>query len=212
MALCSSTCGALAAPPASYYDKCVGNVFRKYGNPYYALIKCDVAIPDPLDIAAWEALVISGDVKIGPNGKIDIPAPSVVTSQDVNICSGATVLSSTYALTFSTYQTSTNLEDCDYFADILRNHSNYRIIWFDCDGNVSLSSEYAAFVKNQGATPAPTAPIGSPGYEFTISAPPHPTQGDGDKVLWTFTAEIELDGSDIICQAQIPGLFQALLG
>lgn len=207
--LCSSTCGTLTAPPQSYYDQCGGNVFRAYGNPYFALIKCDIAIPAPLDVAAWQALVASGDVMIGPEGSIEIPAPSVVTSTAVKACGGATVMSSTYALTFTTYQTGKNLEDWKYFKELLKNHGNYRIIWFDCDGNVSIADEYVAFIMDPVANPAPA---GSPGYEFTISAPPHPTRGDGDNVLWSFTAEIKLTGTEIICQAQIPGLFQTLLG
>lgn len=206
--LCSTACGAVATVPTSYWDECAGNVFRKYGFNYVALIKCDVNIPDPTDLTAWDALVASGDIQIMPKGKLDIPQPDVETSSDIDFCGGDTVLSITYNLTYQTYQTADDSSDYIYFQNLLKNHANYRMVWFDCDGNVNMSDEYIDFVDGTSAV----APTGNPGHAFSISAPPHPEEGDGQRVRWGFTAQIELSGDEILRQTSLPGLLASVQG
>lgn len=206
--LCSSTCGVAGQPPATYADLCDGNQFRKYGFPFFGLAKCDFTLPDPTDIAAWQTAIDAGDVVLSPRGKMDISIDTE-TDPDVNICAGETVVSTTYSLTFSTYQ-AVKFQDCRYFAQLLKQHLNYRIFWFTCEGCVYMPSEYVDFVYETNNAGTPVAPSASPGFEFTISSPPTETEGTGKKIVWTFTAEIELNGSDIICYTEIPGLFEAL--
>ncbi|MEM9526084.1 MAG: hypothetical protein AAGA31_05705 [Bacteroidota bacterium] len=203
-ALCGTGCGATGLPPQSYKAFCDPNTFRKYGNPFFALVSCNTTIPDPSDLTAWQALVTSGDIVLGPKGKILLPTPTVVTSEDVDVCSGAVALSTTYSLNFTTYQSDD--EDCVYWADVLTNHSNYRIIWFDCYENLNATTEYVDFLRD-GTKPAP---VGNPGFQFTIPAPPHPVEGDGKQKRWEVTFEIELSGSEIIQYAPAPGVFTQL--
>ena len=204
--LCSTNCGATADPQASYWDQCDGNTFRKYAYPYMALMRCDLNLPDPNDLTAWETAFTNGAIQLLPCGKVTLPAPTVETSEDVNVCGGATVLSTTYNVTFETYQTAEDYTDGVFYKNFLRNHSNYRVMWFDCNSVPYMSGEYADFVNGQTVN----APVGAPGFEFTVSAPPHPVEGDGQRQKWEFTIEIELDGQEIICGAPVPGLLAAL--
>lgn len=205
--LCSTSCGAIASPPPQYQDFCASNTFRRYGYPFFALIRCDIILNDPNDIADWQAEITADTLEIGPCGKIEIPTPAFETSSDIFECGGETVLKTTYNLTFTTYQTADDLSDCYYWQDILSGASNYRLIWIDCQDNVWMSDEYVDAVRNSSA---PGTVAGSPGFEFTISASPHPVRGDGDKVRWEVTFQIELDGDEIICPAAVPGLRAAL--
>lgn len=203
-ALCGAECGTSGKPQQSYRAFCDDVITRRYGNPFFALIGCNVTIPDITDLVSVAALVASGDIYLGPIGKIDLPAPSVVTSEDINICAGVTVINTTYALTFSTYQTAD--DDCEYWADFLKRHRGFRIVWFDCDGNLYCQGEYVTFGRTPLTAPTPT---GNPGFEFTVASPPHPVEGDGKKVRWETTLNIELPGSEIIRYVNIPGLFDA---
>ena len=202
--LCASNCGTTEKPPQTYHKSCDQNAFRTYGYPHFALISCNVAIPDPNDIAQWTALCASGDIAISPKGILSIPAPDQTTGI-IDACGSEEVLETTYKLNFETHQ-ATKLEDCKYFYEFLKNHKNYRIIFFDCDGMVTLTSEYLDFVD--GTTT--TAPTGSPGYEFTVSRVPHPEEGQGRKVKWTFEASVRFSGTDMLCYTEIPGLLPAL--
>lgn len=204
-ALCGTGCGAAGQPPSSYKAFCDPNTFKKYGNPFFALVSCNVTIPDPGDLTVWAALVASGDIVLGPKGKLDIPTPTVVTSDEVDVCVGAVAISTTYSLNFSTYQS--DEDDVVYWANLLANHANYRVIWFDCDENLNATTEYTNFLRGIAGA---GAPIGNPGFRFTIPAPPHPVEGDGQKTRWEVTFEIELDGSEIIQYAPAPGVFTQL--
>lgn len=201
--LCGANCGTQGKPPKSYHDHCGTDKFKKYGHPFFALVSCGLNIPDPNDLTAWETAVTNGDIVIGPKGKLDIPTPTVVTSEDVDICAGAVVLSTTYVGNFQTYQADD--DDVVYWASLLKNYAGYRIIWFDCYGNFNGSTEYTDFMR--GGT---TAPVGNPGFVFTVPAPPHAVEGDGKKKRWEFSFNIELDGSEIIQYAPAPGVFTAI--
>lgn len=204
--LCGAGCGTSGQPMATYTDYCDEVTLRRYGNPYFVLIGCNVNIADITDLVAVAALVTSGDIVVGPVGKFDVPKPSVVTSEDINICSGVTVINTTYAPTFSTYQTADN--DCEYWADLLKRHKSFRVMWFDCDQNLSAQGEYIDFLRDPANASVPT---GNPGFEFTVAEPPHPVEGDGKKVRWEVVFNIELSGSEIIRYANLPGLFDAML-
>ena len=203
--LCGAECGATGQPVASYKDYCAPVAFRKYGNPFFALIGCDVSVADITDPAAIAALVASGDIALGPIGKLDLPSPTATTSEDVNICAGATVISTTYVLNFTSYQTAG--DDCEYWNTFLKNHASYRIVWFNCDGEIYASGEYIDYMRDTSGTP--DAVTGNPGFQFTVTSPPHEVEGDGKKVRWETSLSIELDGSEIIRRAFIPGLFDA---
>ena len=207
--LCTSSCGTIGQPPASYWELCDGDVLRKFAFPYYGLASCDLNLADPTSIEDWEAAVTAGDIVLGPRGKIEFTV-TPETSSDVNVCGGDTVISTTYNMTFSTYQ-ATPIEDARYYYNLLTGHGQYRIFWFDCDGNIWLPKEYADFVYETNNAGTPVAPVGTPGFAFTISSPPVPTEGDGQKLVWTFDFQIELSGQELIIYTQIPGL-QAALG
>lgn len=208
--LCGSGCAALTKPPKSYRSNCDENKFRNYGYPHFGLIKCDIAVPDPTDLAQWAALCTSGDVVLSPKGKVVIGRPEA-QAEIIDGCGAETVLESTYKLLFETYQ-ATTFEDCKYFYDILKNHQNYRVFVFDCDGNVTLSKEYIKYIADVNSVPAvtPTPITGSPGLEFTISQIPHPEEGTGRKVKWTFEMSIRLSGNEMLCYQNVPGLLGAL--
>ena len=168
-------------------------------------MRCDVNIPDPTDLAAWEALVADGSIQVSPCGKIDIASPDVETEQ-ISGCGDETAIETTYNIAYSTYETAENRSDFTYFKTLLRNHQNYRLMWFDCDNYAFMQSEYVDFVN--GATA--DAPTGNPGYEFTIPSPPHPVEGTGRRVRWEMTFQLSLNGNDIVCPSFIDGLLGAM--
>lgn len=201
--LCGSGCDTVTMPQ-SYHSACDGKQLRKQLFPYFALVNCDVAIPAPTDIAAWTSLCASGDVALSPKGNLVIPKPSQTTSDNVDPCVGTVVLESIYNLTFTTYNAKKG-EDCMYWKQLLKNYSNLRLIWFDCDGCAYMTDEYLDFAN--GGTVVPT---GNPGFQFSIAEIPHPLTGDGNKAAWEVTFQVKLDGEDMFCYAEVPGLLTAL--
>lgn len=203
--LCGATIGAANQPIESYHAYATGNQTRKAGKQYFVLIGCNVNIADPTDLALWDAAVTAGDIKISPKGKIVIPVPTLTTSPDIDDCGGDTVLDMTYQLQFSTYQA--NDTDAEYWNEFFKNYSQYRVAWFDCKQNFNTPGEYVDFIRDPANA---TAPVGAPGFSFTVSVPPHPVRGDGNRVRWETTMEINLDGNEIIRYGNVPGLFTAL--
>lgn len=208
--LCGSGCGTAGNPAQSYRAFCDPDTFGKYGNPYFALIACGVNIPDITDAAAVQALVDAGQIVLSPRGRIDITNPTSTTIR-IDDCVGDKSVANTYALAFSTYQVKKFVQgeatDYDYYADILNNSSNYRVFWFDCDQEISTTDEYIDFIQDPANAPAP---VGSPGFAFSVSQVPHPVRGEGDRKRWEMTLSIEVDGNKIIRSAFQPGLFGAL--
>lgn len=203
--VCSTSCGALVNPPAQYSDICSGTVFRRYGSSFFALVKCDVNIPDPTDISAWQSLIDSGDIAVSPCGKIDIASPDVETDQ-ISGCGNEEAIETTYNIVYTTYETADDRSDYSYFKALLANYSNQRLIWFDCDSYAFMQDEYVDFINGNSAV----APVGNPGFEFSISSPPHPVEGSGRRVRWEVTFQIDLNGNRIVCPAYVDGLLGAL--
>lgn len=206
--LCSTNCGA-AANLAAYWDACDGSAnYRKYGNNFLALIKCDIAIPDPSDLTAWETAVTNGDIIIYPLGKIDIPAPSVDTSNDVDACLTNVAVRQTYTIEVSTYQTKEDYSDYSFHKNLAKNYSNYRAIWFNCEGAVTMEDDYVDFINGVTVDPLTT----NPGFAFSVTAPPHPTQGDGEQTRWLWSMEIQRSAGDIFQTTLVPGLLASVQG
>ncbi|CAH1002686.1 hypothetical protein LEM8419_03558 [Neolewinella maritima] len=210
-ALCGTACGVTDGKPIpSYRAFCDGDTFREYGNPYFALIDCNVNIADITDLVAVQALVDDGSIVLSPRGKIDITAPTSTTVR-IDDCVGDVSVSNTYSVAYSTYQTKKYVQgedtDADYFADLLARHRNYRLFWFDCDEYIYATDEYVDFIKDPATAAAPT---GNPGFAFTVSTVPHPVRGEGDRVRWETTFQIKVSGNEIIRYAYLPGLFAKL--
>ena len=201
---CTESCGAAKKPPQSYRAFCAGNNFERYAYQYFVLVNCNVNIPDPTDVTAWAALVASGDIRIGPKGNLNENAPNVVTSNEVDPCAGATAMEITKQWTFITYQ-SEEL-DTDYFANLLADHSNFRMMIFDCTEKVALPDDYVAFVDD----PLGPAPTGNPGFQFTISQPPFQDRGEGNMKRWNMTFDFVFPGNFMPRERIIPGLFAEL--
>lgn len=175
--LCSTACGELTSPPASYWDGCDGNVFRKLGYPFAAIVRCDVEIPDIKDLTAWSAAKAAGNIQLLPCGKVRTTS-GFDTSSDVDDCGGDVVLETTVDVTFETYQTAKDKSDYIYWKTLLKNHSNYRLVWFDCDGCPTFNPAATESVLNS------TPNVGNPGYAFTISSNPDFVEGDGGRGKW----------------------------
>lgn len=203
--LCNSECGALVQPPKSFEVLCEKPGRKKYGFPYLVFVSRDVVLPDPTDIPAWEALVASGDVCISPCGKVE-PTVSPTVSSDSNNCGIEEVIETVYDLVYSTKSADKDaLTHCAYYESLVSNPC-LNVFLMDCDGNPYLTPEYRDFA-NGGMI----APVGNPGYEFSMTSPPVPTNSDGNFELWTFTIQVKLDGSQIFCPVVLP-ILNALLG
>ena len=204
--LCSTNCGAVVSL-TPYWSQCDGNTNqRRYGYNYLALIKCDYVFTDPTSPAEWTAAVTSGDVVLYPVGKIDIPAPTVDTSNDVDACKTNVAIRQTYAIEVGTYQTKDDYSDHQFHEDLAANAANWRAVWFDCAGAITGDDGLVDFLRGTSAT----APTDSVGFEFSVSAPPHFTEGDGQQGRWVWTMEIERSGGSILKTAYFPGILQAI--
>lgn len=205
--ICAASCGNAINPPSSYQDPCLPKTRKKYGFPYYALIRNDQVIADPSDIVLGWTPLKGTELQISPCGKIDLGSPSFTTSTDDSACGDTEVLETIYTPTFSTYWVDdTSLTHATYFQDLVDKYKCQSVIMFDCDGNPYLPREYRDFIVNAG--PAPT---GSPGFDFGLLQVPHPTQGDGNFEKWQVQLEIKLNGEEILVPTPLDGLLTALL-
>lgn len=204
--LCSTKCGALAAPPKSFEINCQKPGRKKYGFPYLGFLDRSLVISDPTNIEEWCAAAEKALVCISPCGKIEMSA-STTTTSDTNNCGVEEVIETVYDLTFSTYSAdSTGLSHCQYYESLLSNGCLNAIL-FDCDGNPMLTAEYRDFINGVTATP----PTGSPGFEFTMTSIPTPTSGDGNFEVWSFGIQFKLDGTQMLCPVILDGLQECLV-
>ncbi len=205
--LCSSTCGELGTPPKSFEVLCVKSAKKQFGFRYLGFVARDLVLGDPTDLTEWCQAATDAFIAISPCGKIDLGTPSFTQSSDTNNCGETEVLETIYQPTFSTYSSDPEgLTHCAYY-EALVNNSCLNVILFDCDGNAYITPEYRDYVN--GVTT--DAPIGNPGYEYSLIQSPYPTNGEGNKEVWNFQLEIKLDGQQILCPVKLPGLQECLL-
>ncbi|MGV6816110.1 MAG: hypothetical protein ACWA44_02435 [Thiotrichales bacterium] len=205
---CSTTCGAVANL-VSYWAACDGNQnLRKHGDNLLVLVKCDLVIADPTDMTLWDAAIAAGNVVLYPVGKIDTPAPSVDTSNDVDACRTNVALRQTYSIEVSTYQVKPDYSDYTFHSDLATGYANWRAFWINCEEAVTMPNDYIDFIL--GVTSAPLTT--NPGFEFSIPTPPNPVEGDGQRTRWVWNMEIERSAGDIFRKALLPGILASVQG
>lgn len=203
--LCSTTCGTLPQPPASYFD-CT-DTFRDYGANYFALVKCDYVFTDVSDAAEWQAAITSGDIQISPPGEVTIQAPTV-TVTEIEGCRREVVGDIQYTIDFTTIQTAADLSDYDYWEDFFSNSSAYRIIIIHCDGRFMLEDEFVDLLNGDVVTVTGL----SPAFEYSVVTVPHIVENtDLRYEQWTTQFRIKRSGRrGILKAASLPDVYAGI--
>lgn len=184
------------------------DIVKSAGMDQFALIRKGVQIPDLNDITAYEALVASGDIILGPCGTLALGDPTDTTT--TTACGDDRSLETLYELTFTTYDLNEQFEHVEWFDEMYRKRGCYNVILFDCakgGGHPTFNSKARRIISGQEAGTLDT----DPGIPFTMSAKPSRGTGDANKEIWTFTLQIRLDGNEMLGQSYFPGLLDALL-
>lgn len=203
---CDYTAGG--NPPKNYQINLTGDKKKKYGHPQFALLRGDVVVPDPLDLAAWRSLAESGAIQISPCGVLNLGTPNFNTSTDNSACGETEVLETVYQPTFHTYDLDpVNLKHIEYLEDLLESYKCFRIIIFDCDGNPYFTKVVRKRISG-ASTDNLTAPIGN---DFGMVQIPHPVQGDSNLEKWQLQVEIKIPGENMLAPAKVPGLLKMLM-
>jgi hypothetical protein len=208
MAGCQVLCDGTQTAPVNYLAGLTQYKKKKGGFTGFALIKNDLVIPDPSDLAAWTALrATAGNIECGPCGTVDLGTPTFNT--DVDACGNDEIDETIFNITFTTkYLDPDGLEHVKYFKDFLKSYRCYNLIIFDCDGWPLLTGEYCDYLFDNTSP----APIGSPGFSFTLTQTPTPSIGNNNREQWSFGIQIKLDGEIMLGQSLLPGLYDAICG
>lgn len=203
---CSPDCITATNVPISFEKKCTPQVRKTYGFPYYALVKKGfLQTFDPSILANWETAIAAGDIQLSPCGKFELGTPTFTTSTDTNNCGITEILETIYQPTFTTYGSDPDgLTHCDYWA-ALTEEECLDIIFFDCADNVIVNPIYRKLI----ATPAINNNIGA-GLQYSLIQAPYVDNGDANKERTNVQFEIKLDGKQILCPVEVPGLLDAL--
>lgn len=203
MAGCTVLCPPNVSAPTNFQSALTKLDKKKFGFTGFALIRKGVVISNPSDIASWTA--VASDIECGPCGTVNLGTPSYST--DDNGCGGEEIDETIYNITITTkYLDKSGLTHVKYFRELLQTYRCYNIIVFDCDDHPILTGEYQDFLHGITTTP----PVGSPGFEFTLTQSPAPSQGNNNREQWTWGIQIKLDGEEMLGQSPIPGLYAAI--
>ena len=204
-AICSVNCGPIE-DAIEAYEKCKV-IERAFGIAYYILIKCTYQFTNILDPAEWTAAISSKDVALSPRGTITIPPPTVTpikaTGDDIYITPPVD-----YQLNYNTYTTDpVNLTDYKYWSEFFKKRESYRLMWVDKNQDFFMADAWAEAVRATPGGPVTVAGL-SPGFEFSITQPPVPTEGEGNRFLWQTQMQVTKDG--VLQAAKLPGVFSVL--
>jgi hypothetical protein len=203
--LCSTTCGTIASPPASYFD-CTDE-FREYGANLFALVKCDYQFTDITDATEWNTAITSGDVQISPPGQVLMQAPTQ-TVTEIEGCRREVVGDIQYTIDFNTLQVAPDLSDYTYWKTLFANAAAYRIIIIHCDGRFMMEDEFID--QANGGTPVITGK--NPGFEFSVTAVPYiGEQTDLRYEQWITQFRIKRSqATGVIAAAALPDVYAAI--
>lgn len=203
--LCASSCGAASSDvPANYHDPCAFEV-RKYGARQLVWIRCDYVFTDITDDAEWTAAVAADQIGVSPHGIVTLNEPSQNTFQ-IDGCGTEYVEEAEYDIDFQTYFVDSALLDFDYWKTVFSGFTGYRLMWFDCNGILFLTDNFANEIKT--GTP-PIAVAGeSPGFEFSVTKTPVPIEGEGN--LWQWSTQFRIKSINVLCGVYLPDIITAL--
>jgi len=208
-AICAQTCGTIQDPPSSYHG--CEDLFRNFGFNHFTLIKCDYQFTDILDVSEWTAAVTSGDVRLSPEGKAVINPPTT-SSFEITGCGREIPGEGNYLVDFTTYQfggfTNNVPDSVTYWRDVFRYVSSYRIMLPDCDNTGPLFYIDDQWMDQVGGGAPATVANSNPGFEFSVTTPPHLSEGEQRKAVWTTQFSIKKTG--VMEAALLPGVFSAL--
>lgn len=130
---CDPTCTQKI--PVYLIDKCKIK-FRQGGLCYFVIRTCSSATPTDLcDVASWQALGASCDVRISPRITGSLSEPSYA-SEYLNSCTQKQTTMTTYSFEFMDYNMSESLSNYDLYEYIGDNQSNLQIAFIGSDGRV----------------------------------------------------------------------------
>lgn len=203
--LCSTTCGAITSPPASYFD-CTDQ-FREFGANYFALVKCDYAFTDVTDPVEWGAAITAGSIQISPPGELIQQAPTL-TVAEIEGCRREVVGDIAFTFDYTTIQTAADLSDYDYWQDVFTNSAAYRIIPIHCDGRMTMETEFVDLINGDVVTVTGL----NPGFEFSVTVVPHIVENaDLRYEQWTTQFRIRRSGAKgILKAAALPDVYAAI--
>jgi len=205
--LCVADCtGVIEVIPTNYHDPCGGDVLRNYGWKQFVIVSCDYQFANILDTDEWQAARDAGFAGISPEGILNFNQPNQ-DSFEIDGCRREVADEAEVLIDFGTYQTKDDLSDFDYWKDLYRRVSNYRILPVDCNGIFYISDSYKAALV--AGVPPITVAGESPGLEFSMPRTPMPLAGANPNfVYWTMQLQIKF--TDVLCAAFLPGVLTAL--
>lgn len=208
--LCPTACGT-SDLVSSYFDCLNGDLTRKFGANYFALVKCDYQFVDITDPTEWQAAVAAGDVKLSPPGSLVINSPDA-TAFVIEGCGRELLGEVTYTIDFTTYQVGQLVNnvpaDFVYWRDLLANSGNYRVIFIDCAELFRVDDGWMDAMITAAGTPPVTVTGTNPGFVFSVTQVPF--FGAGEEQLGVWNTQFTIKKIGLMESIALPGILPVL--
>ena len=179
--ICLDTCTTEEVTFPSYTENCTPPYRRKYGYRRAIFIRCNASQLTVEDFitqgAVFQNYLLRNAIVATPKGKIQINQPSVEVFE-FDACGTKEFGELTYAVDIETHEASAELLDFQYWKNFLAARGQYHVFFEACEGHFLMDPEWVEAINTYG-TPNATTPSGTPGFDYSIIAPPYEGEGEG---------------------------------